>query len=207
MAQAQHRRTTPPGSRAPEADSPAAVARLVRSAGRGDQRAWEALVDRYSGLVWAVARAHRLSAGDAADVSQTTWLQLVENLGRLRDPSRVGPWLATTARRECLRLKRGGERYQQCAELPESSLPDEPEIDAGLLVAERDIALWRAFGRLPDQYQGVLRLLTVDPPPSYQAIAAALDMPIGSIGPTRARALARLRSEAEALGLEHGAAG
>jgi RNA polymerase sigma factor (sigma-70 family) len=205
MVQAQLR-TTIPGD-APDADSPAAVACLVRSAGRGDQRAWESLVERYSGLVWAVARAYRLSAGDAADVGQTTWLQLVENLGRLRDPSRVGPWLATTTRRECLRLKREGERDHQCAELPESRPADGPEIDAGLLVTERDNALWQAFSRLPVQYQGVLRLLTVDPPPSYQEIAAALDMPIGSIGPTRARALARLRSEAEALGLERDAAG
>lgn len=183
------------------------MARLVRLAGRGDQRAWEALVGRYAGLVWAIARSHRLSAGEAADVSQTTWLQLVENLGRLRDPSRVGPWLATTARRESLRLKRDADRYQQRAELPERRLPDAPEIDAGLLAGERDAALWRAFRRLPAQYQGVLRLLTVDPPPSYREIAAALDIPIGSIGPTRARALARLRGEAEALGLQHGAGG
>jgi RNA polymerase sigma factor (sigma-70 family) len=184
-------------------DDGAGVAHLVRSAGRGDQRAWEALVERYSGLVWAIARAHRLTAGDAADVSQATWLQLVENLGKLRDPSRVGPWLATTARRECRRLVREGERCAQYAEVPERRLDDGPEIDAALLLTERDTLLWRAFSRLPVQHQGVLRLLTADPPPSYQEIAAALDMPIGSIGPTRARALARLRSEAEALGLAH----
>src|SRR5215211_7638838 len=74
------------------------VAELVRAAAEGDQAAWNGLVDRYNGLVWSVARSHRLATADASDVVQTTWLRLVENLGRLQDPDRVGAWLATTAR-------------------------------------------------------------------------------------------------------------
>src|SRR4051794_3498545 len=96
--------------------STSGLAPLVHAAAGGDEAAWNALVDRFSGLVWAVARAHRLGAADAADVSQTTWLRLVENLTRLRDPEAVGAWLASTARREALRVLRRGSRE---AALPE----------------------------------------------------------------------------------------
>ena len=79
------------------------LAELVRAAAKGDQRAWEGLIGRFGGLVWSVARAHGLSRADAADVSQTAWLRLVEHLDRLRDPERVGTWLASTTRHEALR--------------------------------------------------------------------------------------------------------
>src|SRR4051795_2193299 len=88
----------------------AGLTELVLSAAEGDQAAWDALVDRFAGLVWSIARAHRLSAADAADVSQTTWLRLVEHLGRIRDPERVGAWLAATARNESLRPLRRAQR-------------------------------------------------------------------------------------------------
>src|SRR5687768_5646197 len=91
------------------------VERAVDAARRGDERAWEALVQRYSGLIWAIARGHGLNAADAADVAQTTWIKLVEHLGRIEDPRRIGAWLATTARRECLRLVRDRARQQVCA--------------------------------------------------------------------------------------------
>src|SRR3954462_5922819 len=76
----------------------AGLTELVLSAAEGDQAAWDALVDRFAGLVWSIARAHRLSAADAADVSQTTWLRLVEHLGRIRDPQRGGAGLAPRGR-------------------------------------------------------------------------------------------------------------
>ncbi|HET6685932.1 MAG TPA: sigma-70 family RNA polymerase sigma factor, partial [Jiangellaceae bacterium] len=81
---------------------------LVRDAAGGDQGAWNQLVDRYSRLVWAVARGHRLAHADSADVFQTTWLRLVEHLGRLRDPEQLAGWLSTTARHESLRVLRLG---------------------------------------------------------------------------------------------------
>src|SRR3954463_10271046 len=84
--------------------SPEESAELVRAAAGGDARAWERLVDAYVGLIWAIARNHRLGMSDAADVSQTTWWRLIEQIDRRHDPSRVGAWLATTARRECLRV-------------------------------------------------------------------------------------------------------
>jgi len=177
----------------------AEVAELVRAAADGDQAAWHGLVDRYNGLVWSVARAHRLSTVDASDVVQTTWLRLVENLGRLQDPERVGAWLATTARRECLRTLRHSARQVPTEEVPEVTA--DGRVDAALLVQERDRALWQAFGGLSERCQTLLRILVADPPPSYEEIGAALDMPIGSIGPTRQRCLDRLRGLAEGEGV------
>ena len=177
----------------------AEVAELVRAAADGDQAAWHGLVDRYNGLVWSVARAHRLSTVDASDVVQTTWLRLVEHLGRLQDPERVGAWLATTARRECLRTLRHSARQVPTEAVPE--VVGETRVDSALLVEERDRLLWQAFGGLSERCQTLLRILVADPPPSYEEIGAALDMPIGSIGPTRQRCLDRLRGLAEGEGV------
>src|SRR5579863_946494 len=81
-----------------------AIAALVTAAAAGDQNAWNGLVDKFASTVWAIARGYRLNAADAADVSQTTWLRLVENLDRIEQPERLGAWLATTSRRESLRI-------------------------------------------------------------------------------------------------------
>jgi RNA polymerase sigma factor (sigma-70 family) len=177
----------------------AEVAELVRAAAEGDQVAWDELVDRYNGLVWSVARSHRLSHVDASDVVQTTWLRLVENLGRLQDPERVGAWLATTARRECLRILRFSTRQVVTDELPET--PVNAQLDVAMLTEERDRALWSAFDGLSERCQALLRLLVAEPAPSYDEVSAALDMPIGSIGPTRQRCLERLRGLAEGEGV------
>jgi RNA polymerase sigma factor (sigma-70 family) len=178
---------------------PEGVATLVRSAATGDRSAWNQLVEQFSGLVWAVARSHRLSTADAADVAQTTWLRLVEHVEDLQDPGRVGAWLATTARRECLRILRtSGRQVPYGDELPEPR-SEAPEPDEELFRSERDATLRWAFGRLRPDDQALLRMLMVDPGPSYGEISEALDMPIGSIGPTRGRCLQRLRRELELL--------
>lgn len=174
------------------------AAGIVAAAARGDQAAWNQLVKRHSGLLWAVARAHRLQGGDAADVVQTTWLRLVEHLPEIRNPDGLGAWLATTARRESLRILRRGARCEPVDEI--EAVADPAELDARLLRAERHVAVVRAFARLPGRDQALLRLLTLDPPPSYEEISAALSMPIGSIGPTRGRALERLRRELDVAG-------
>jgi RNA polymerase sigma factor (sigma-70 family) len=171
-------------------------AQLVLAAAAGDARAWERLVDAYVGLIWAIARNHRLSANDAADVSQTTWLRLVEQIDRLNDPSRVGAWLATTARRECLRVLGRAKRNVLLADTDvvlDGRAAEAPEVDAGLLARERDDEVQVALQTLPRRCQDLLQLLMLDPPPSYEEISAALDMPIGSIGPTRGRCLRRLQ--------------
>jgi RNA polymerase sigma factor (sigma-70 family) len=176
------------------------VAELVSCAARGERRAWDALVDEFGAMVWTIARSHRLSDADAADVAQSTWLRLLERLGELKDPARVGAWLATTARRECFRVLRTARRQVPAGEeLFEDEAPETTAAEA-LLCAERDRALWRCFGRLRATDQALLRLLVADPRPAYEEIAAMLDMPIGSIGPTRARALERLRKELQREG-------
>ena len=168
---------------------------LVTAATAGDQRAWDALTQAFGPMIWAIAGAHRLRDADAADVSQATWLALLEHLGDVKDPARVGAWLATTARRECLRVLRERERRVLYGDdAPEHESPD-PSPGDMLLLSERDAVLWRSFERLRPSDQALLRLLTADPRPSYDEISAALDMPIGSIGPTRQRALARLREQ------------
>jgi RNA polymerase sigma factor (sigma-70 family) len=167
---------------------------LVRAAADGDQAAWDAIVDRFQGLVWATARAHRLSRDDAADVAQTTWLRLVESLDRIREPERLGAWLVTTARRECLRHIRLHLRELPGDDTDVFEAPDDDAPELALLTQERDAGLWRAFTRLSERCQTLLRLLVSQDEPSYEAISAALDMPIGAIGPTRMRCLEKLRS-------------
>jgi RNA polymerase sigma factor (sigma-70 family) len=171
------------------------AAELVGAASSGSARAWEQLVDTYGGLVWSIARGYRLNDGDAADVSQTIWLRLVENLDRLQDPSRVGAWLATTTRRECLRVLGQSRRLTLVAEVEdfESAEGTGGDVDSALLAAERAAEVRDALATLPLRSQQLMVLLMMDPPPSYAEISRMLQMPIGSIGPTRGRCVARLR--------------
>lgn len=155
------------------------------------------LVDDFEGMLWTIAKGYRLSDADAADVAQTAWLRLMQNFDRLENPSRVEGWLATTARRECLSKLRARAREIPDDEPPEPDPSETPALDARLLREERAAALWCAFGRLGPRDQALLRMLVMEPQPSYEEIGTALDMPIGSIGPTRGRALERLRQELE----------
>jgi RNA polymerase sigma factor (sigma-70 family) len=180
------------------------VTQLVRRAADGDSSAWDALVSRFSGLVWAVARQHRLSDADAGDVSQATWLRLVENLGALREPEAVAGWLATTARREALRVIRLGGRqlptdFDAVIEIPDDAERTDPS--RFLLADERQSAMRTAFATLGEACRTLLLLLVADPPVSYAEISATLEMPIGSIGPTRARCLDRLRKSPALAGI------
>jgi RNA polymerase sigma factor (sigma-70 family) len=171
-------------------------AELVRDASRGDAGAWSALVDRFAPLVWSIARGYRLSDQDAADVSQSTWVRLAEHIDRVREPERVGAWLATTAGRESLAVIKRRQRQfpledAALAEALDNDFSD-PPAESTLRAAESS-ELWKAFAKLPPRSQLLLRLLFADPQPSYQEIAAVTGMPIGSIGPTRARCLQELR--------------
>jgi RNA polymerase sigma factor (sigma-70 family) len=175
---------------------------LVRSA-EGDQLAWGRLITRFTPLLWAVARAHRLSDADASDAVQGTWLRLVENLGRIREPDRVGAWLATTCRRECLAALRRGSREQPVEQdrVVDLTGADHRSVDADLLRRERDARLWAVFEGLGDPCRRLLRALLADPPPSYEEVSAGLGMPIGSIGPTRGRCLRHLHTLAVEAGI------
>jgi len=184
--------------------SPDDTGLLVRSAANGDEVAWRGLVTRFSSLVWAVARAHRLTNADAADVYQTTWLRLAEHIGRIEHPDRIGAWLATAARRECLQSLRSAAKTAPTDDMdrlditPAAGNPTEEAVLAAETEREdaaRAAAMWRAFSRLSDRCRELLRILMATPPPSYAEVAAALGLPLGSIGPTRARCLQRLREE------------
>lgn len=180
------------------------VAALVRGAATDDEQCWASLVDRFSGLVWCIARSFALGDADAADVSQTVWLRLAENLNRIEQPERVGAWLATTARRESMRVKRLAGRMVPVDDVEtvnSDRLGESPAADMPALVDLRDALVWRAFASLPERGRTLLLLLLADPPLSYHEISETLGMPIGSIGPTRARTLAHLRERVEALGI------
>jgi RNA polymerase sigma factor (sigma-70 family) len=169
---------------------------LVRHAAAGDRWAWERLVDQYARLIWAMTRDFKLAESDAADVAQVTWLRLLEHIDRLAHPARVGSWLAATARNECLRAL--AVRKKVVPVHDDAALQDaaahQPEIDERLLARERDQAVRAALARLPRKWQRLVEMLMADPPASYAEISDQLGLPIGSIGPTRGRCLARLRA-------------
>lgn len=166
---------------------------LVSAAARDDQVAWNTLVDRFSGLVWHVVRGFRLNDAAAQDAYQTTWLRLTEHIDRIRQPESLAGWLARTARNECLRTIRVAQREVLTDETDDSPSAA-PEVGTAHLASERDIVLWAAFATLGDRCQQLLRMLLSDPPIAYEDIGEMLDMPIGSIGPTRARCLQKLRA-------------
>ena len=183
-----------------ETDEAGRVAELVAAAAGGDEGAWSRLVDHFAGLVWSVIRGYRISTADSADVSQTTWMRLAEHIHKVREPERIGAWLATTAGRECLRMIRQNQRAVPSDDVFLTEVPDaDPAVapDHRVLALERDGELWEAFSELPAKAQVLLRLLFADPPPSYEEISAATGMPIGSIGPTRGRYLAQLKARME----------
>jgi RNA polymerase sigma factor (sigma-70 family) len=171
------------------------AALMVRRAARGDQRAWERLVSQYARLVWAMTRDFKLSESDAADVSQATWLRLLEHIDRLDHPDRVGSWLAATARNECLRSLNARKRVvlvQDDLTLT-GDVTSAREIDEGLLADERAADVRRALSHLPCRWQQLLQMLMADPPATYAEISDRLGLPVGSIGPTRGRCLEMLR--------------
>jgi RNA polymerase sigma factor (sigma-70 family) len=178
------------------------TARLVARSVAGDASAWDELVDRFAPLVWGIARAHRLSDSDAEDAFQATWLLLLEHIDRLTQPERLAGWLATTARREALHIAQRNTRTLPVdAEHFARSAHDDESL-ATVLSRERDASVRSALATLPVRDQTLLALLVAEPRPSYAHIAQALGIPIGSIGPTRARCLERLRCALAANGLE-----
>ena len=172
------------------------VVTLVLRARDGDERAWAALVERYAPLIWSLCRRYRLDATDTADVGQTVWLLLVNQLGKIREPAALAGWLATTTRRECARVLNRAQMPHVARHEPDAeNIPDgETEtIEQGLLAAERHAALRDAFTQLPPRDQRLIALLIEDPPVPYAEISARLGIPVGSIGPNRRRCLDKLR--------------
>ncbi len=170
-------------------------AELVAACRAGDQAAWGRLIQRYRAVVWTVARSHGLRPADCEDVCQLTWLRVIENIGAIDDPARLGAWIVTTARREALKVSGNGVKYHLVDDLSEFTHETGHQVtpeETVLSRAEGDLARM-AIRHLPAQHQALLGLLLRDPPMSYDAISAALAMPRGSIGPTRNRILRQAR--------------
>ena len=183
-----------------EPDDPETVEELVKRAAAGEREAWNALVRRFNGLIWSIVRQHRLSSEDAQDATQVVWLRLLESLGTLRDPSRVSAWLATTTRYECLRLIRLRRRTLSTVEDMLESRVD-PVASPEEIVTEHDHqrGVFACMRRLGPRCRQLLELSAFKL--HYQEIAKLLDMPVGSIGPTRKRCLDQLRKLLRAGGI------
>ena len=175
-------------------DNPSA-ADLVTRARNGDQRAWDALVERYAPLIWSICRDYRLSHADVEDVGQRIWLQFVTHLDAIRDPAALPGWLTTTTKRECSRVVHAACGPQAAGQLLDENIPDKQAKTAEqeLLAAERYAALLEACTCLSPSRQQLMAMLIEDPPMPYTEISARLGIPISSIGPTRGRCLDQLR--------------
>jgi RNA polymerase sigma factor (sigma-70 family) len=175
------------------------VAGLARAAVAGDQRAWDALVRRLDPLVRGVVRAYRLNAADAEDVVQTTWLHACRHLPALREPAAFPKWLTVTARREALRaLQRGGREV--LLEEPRPVRDEAPDtVEQAVIDRAQHDAVHSAVARLPQRQRSLLGAILRRPGVSYDELSQELGMPMGSIGPTRERALRRLRDDSTLL--------
>jgi RNA polymerase sigma factor (sigma-70 family) len=177
--------------RVPPHEDELTLTELVERAREGDEEAWRMLVARVKNLVWKVVNGFRLQRGDAEDAFAATFFRLAEHIDSIRDPERLPGWVATTARNESLAIFRRNRRAFALDPTDVSAPGDHSER---IVDNELKQALRESFKLLSDACQQLLRLLTADPPLSYEDVAIVLDMPMGSIGPNRQRCLERLRS-------------
>jgi RNA polymerase sigma factor (sigma-70 family) len=168
------------------------VGQLLRRVIEGDQRAWDELVGEFGGLVWSIARGYRLGAS-TDDVVQTVWLRLAEHCERIREPERLAAWLATTTRNEALRVATRERRSVAVGDLPDLGDPSSTSTEESVTDGDTIGHVLHGFALLPAKDRELLRLLCTVPPLDYATIADMLGRPIGSIGPSRERALAKLR--------------
>ncbi|WP_406247624.1 RNA polymerase sigma factor [Microbacterium sp. M] len=161
----------------------------------GDARAMDELVRLMTPVLWHVVRAYGLERTLAEDVVQTTWLALVRSHESVDDPQAISGWLTVTARREAWRVAKQHRIATATAdEVLDPMLPHEQSTEEHVADADEAARLWTALATLTDRCQRLLRVVAFDDRPDYARIAADLDMPIGSIGPTRQRCLAKLRT-------------
>lgn len=176
------------------ADRAAWLAARLDRARVGDRAALDDIVAQLNPLLWHVVRAQGLGPEESADVVQTTWLEFLRRIDEIRSPLALTAWLVTAARREAWHV-RGRTRREVADPNPvlETAPDPAPVPDDQLLADERDRSLWRHFQRLTPRCRELLRIVAHVDRPDYDAVAEALTMPRGSIGPTRGRCLAKLR--------------
>lgn len=173
-----------------------ALPELVAAATSGDRAAWNSLVERFEPLVASVIRRYRLTESDGDDVRQTLWLRLVEHLKNLREPRALPGWIATTTRNEAWRVLSANRRVQQVDPQVDNRLNkiDQAELDENLISLERRRAVHEGLLDLRSEHRELMLLLFADSKVSYQQLSLRLGIPVGSIGPTRARCLNRLQA-------------
>jgi RNA polymerase sigma factor (sigma-70 family) len=194
--------------RQPDGDGRTDVAALVAAAALGDAAAWAEIVHRYTRLLVKVLLPYRLTSGELEDVAQTVWLRLIEHLDELREPRALPRWIITTARREAMHAAGRSARVQPADPHDatwSARLVTDEDHDAGLVRAERHEALLEGLGTLSPRQRELLVLLSEDPPVPYAEISRRTGIPMGAIGPTRARALERLRAAPSVQALRAGA--
>jgi RNA polymerase sigma factor (sigma-70 family) len=169
------------------------VAHVAEAAADGDESAWEELFARFDALLRGVVRGYRLSPSDVDDVVQTVWLRALLHLDRIRDPAAVAGWLVITARREALRALQRPVRELLTDEPRARDDADEQTPETLLLDGERRSAVRTAVQQLDGRQRMLLRAIVREPDSSYEQLSTKLDMPLGAVGPTRLRALERLR--------------
>jgi RNA polymerase sigma factor (sigma-70 family) len=180
--------------RAGQQDRGERIAELLDAARGGSDDALSRIVTEHSPLLWHIARAAGLSAGDAEDVLQTVWLRLLAHLDDIRTSAALTGWLVVTARREAWRVRAAGRKQIPAEGEALDALPDRgvgPQEQ--VLIDDQRRTMWVAIGQLSARCQELLRVVAFVPRPDYSAVAAELGMPIGSVGPTRGRCLAKLR--------------
>lgn len=167
----------------------------------GDQTALEELVRLLSPTLWQVVRATGLDRASAEDIVQNSWLALVDHADRIENPMAVAGWLCTTARRDAWRVsKKIRQELATDGDVLGSALPHVDGPEEGVVLRDDHARLRRCLSRVSERCQALLRMLAAGPRPEYAEVSEALDMPIGSIGPTRARCLEKLRAELVAEG-------
>jgi RNA polymerase sigma factor (sigma-70 family) len=181
--------------RASQSDRSTRIAGWLGAAREGSEDALGQIVADLSPLLWQVARSAGLSSGDAEDVLQTVWMRLVAHLDDIHDSAALVGWLVTTAKREAWRVRATSRRLLPADRDLLAELPDEgPGSEEQVILDDQRRRLWTAIGQLSARCQELLRIVAFAPRPDYAAVAAALGMPVGSIGPTRGRCLAKLRA-------------
>jgi RNA polymerase sigma factor (sigma-70 family) len=162
----------------------------------GDESALDDLVTLMSPVLWHVVRACGLDREASEDVVQNTWLTLVKGADSVRDPQAITRWLCTAARREAWRVSKASTRTRPVEdEVLDARMPLQTSPEAEAVTNDENSLLWQALGRLPERCQKLLRIVAWEPRPDYTSVAAGLQMPVGSIGPTRRRCLDKLRVE------------
>jgi RNA polymerase sigma factor (sigma-70 family) len=178
---------------------------LIQACLAGDEGAWEELVDRYGRLVYAIPKRMGLTDSDAQDVFQDVFLTLLRRLADLRDHTRLSAWLITTTRREAWRYGRARARRAESA-LEEAIDDEAPSPIDDVVRWEREQAVRQAMRRLDARCRELLTMLFLEPAATrYEVIATRLGMPVGSIGPTRARCFKKLDAILRDMGIDDGA--